>query len=51
MASELIDVKKETEENPEYEVHIGQPSLNGNRHCIVWIQGQRYEGTLEKDRA
>lgn len=40
--------RQQAEENPEYEVHIGEEldGPNSARICIVWLAGKRYEGIL-----
>ncbi len=39
----------ETEQQPAMEVHLGEASgepWSRARHCIIWINGRRWEGEL-----
>jgi hypothetical protein len=33
------------EEHPQFETHIG-PLIGGRRPCIIWVNGERFEGYL-----
>jgi hypothetical protein len=41
---------RETEQRPAMEVHLGEisgtPAAARHRHCIIWINGKRWEGNL-----
>jgi hypothetical protein len=48
------NVRDETEHRPAMEVHLGEIRDNANpnilperlRHCIIWLNGKRWEGDL-----
>jgi hypothetical protein len=44
------DVQKETEETPAIDIHLGEIrsiwTERRYRHCIIWLNGKRWEGTL-----
>ncbi len=56
----VLDQRAETESHPAMEVHLGEVYLAYNtnefsegrgvaanaRHCIIWHNGKRFEGTL-----
>lgn len=37
------------EQNPEYEVHLGQVTTDGRRYVSFWLRGQRWSGWLDRD--
>ncbi|MGA2412744.1 MAG: hypothetical protein ABSG46_20470 [Candidatus Binataceae bacterium] len=54
--AKAIDQRAETESRPAMEIHLGEAfgpleeqagwQLNTARHCIIWMNGKRWEGTL-----
>ena len=48
MAQDLV--QQETEMRPAMEIHLGEVNnpmtLTRERHCIIWINGKRWEGDL-----
>jgi hypothetical protein len=44
--------RREAEETPAMEVHLGEVtellSPTRVRHCIIWLNGKRWEGTLQE---
>lgn len=58
-----LNQRAETESNPAFEVHLGEtyvvdettdPSSNPAqhaRHCIIWMNGKRWEGILLDETA
>jgi hypothetical protein len=45
-----VDIRSETETNPAMELHCGEVYADGityKRHFILWLNGKRWEGTLE----
>jgi hypothetical protein len=43
-------ITQETENTPAMEVHLGEinnpMTLTRQRHCIIWLNGKRWEGDL-----
>jgi hypothetical protein len=46
-----LDQQAETETVPAMEVHLGEIYVDNReykRHCIIWINGKRWEGDLNQ---
>jgi hypothetical protein len=44
-----MNQQAETETVPAMEIHVGEvyaKELQHKRHCIIWLNGKRWEGTL-----
>lgn len=40
---------RDHETNPEYELHVGQVTIVGDRRVSIWLCGERWSGWLQKD--
>jgi hypothetical protein len=57
-----LDQRKHTEDKPAFEIHLGEifvkeypgeqveyETAGHARHCIIWINGKRWEGDLREN--